>query len=349
LVSEELDLDRDEDREELGYLESLRMDPKEIEKAGALFPHPVLQAVQGHNLQPWYVQVQGPRPIGYTFFEIDRLDPDEVRRAADYYEIIVAGSKWCEEILIENGFPRTETVIQGIDGELFHPKEPARSKYKDKFVIFSGGKFELRKGQDLVIRAFRILQEKYADVLLVNLWYNQWQPSIETMRISPYIRFESPGNDYFQYVNHLLSLNGVDPRNVVTLPSLAHKKMPEIYRDTDIGLFPNRCEGGTNLVMMEYMACGKPVIASYTSGHRDIVNRANAIPATSMHPFTVQNKEQEILYQWEEPDLDEIVALLEWAYGHREECRQIGRAAGNDLGKMTWAAAADQFYEIIFR
>ena len=46
----------------------------------------------------------------------------------------------------------------------------------------------------------------------------------------------------------------------------------ELYRNTDVGVFPNRCEGGTNLVLMEYMACGKPVIASCTSGHRDIVS-----------------------------------------------------------------------------
>jgi glycosyltransferase involved in cell wall biosynthesis len=348
LVSEELDLEKHEDRPELSYLGGLLMDPKEIEQTGAVFPNPVLQAIQGHNLKPWYVEVQEPRPIGYTFFEIDRLDPDDVRRAADYYEIIVAGSTWCQKILAEHGFPHTETIIQGVDGELFHPKAPAHRKYRDKFVIFSGGKFELRKGQDLVIKAFRVLQEKYPDVLLVNLWYNRWRTSIETMQISPYIRFESSGNDYFQYVNHLLSINDVDLRGVVTLPPLGHHDMPEIYRDTDVGLFPNRCEGGTNLVMMEYMACGKPVIASYTSGHRDILSRKNAIPATSVHPFTVQNREHKILYRWEEPDLDEIISLLEWAYWHREECQYIGEAAGKDLSKMTWAAAAWRFYELIF-
>ena len=33
----------------------------------------------------------------------------------------------------------------------------------------------------------------------------------------------------------------------------------------DAGLFPNRCEGGTNLVAMEAMASGLPVILSGTS------------------------------------------------------------------------------------
>ena len=57
---------------------------------------------------------------------------------------------------------------------------------KDSFVIFSGGKFEFRKGQDIVIKAFRHLQDKYRDVNLITSWFNSWDFSFNTMSMSNY-------------------------------------------------------------------------------------------------------------------------------------------------------------------
>ena len=50
---------------------------------------------------------------------------------------------------------------------------------------------------------------------------------------------------------------------------------------------------------------------------------------------------------WEEPDLDEIISLLEWAYWHRDELKKIGKRAGEDLSKLTWGESARQFYELL--
>ena len=78
-------------------------------------------------------------------------------------------------------------------------------------------------------------------------------------------------------MNHTYAINGLDPDRIRTCDLIPNEKQREIYRNTDIGIFPNRCEGGTNLVLMEYMACAKPVIASYTSGHKDKVSNDNAL------------------------------------------------------------------------
>lgn len=77
---------------------------------------------------------------------------------------------------------------------------------------------------------------------------------------------------------NLYKINGLNPDKVITLPKKPSFQMPYIYKNTDIGLFPNRCEGGTNLMLMEYMACGKPVIASAQTGHADIIRHNNAFP-----------------------------------------------------------------------
>jgi len=224
-----------------------------------------------------------------------------------------------------------------------------KTLYQDSFVIFSGGKLELRKGQDIVIRAFKVLQDKFDDVLLINAWYNLWDQSVGTMQLSPYIRFEMPKGDYSRAVNHLLAANGIDVRNVITLPSIPNREMPTVYRNSDIGLFPNRCEGGTNLVLMEYMACGKPVIASDTSGHQDILTDENSVPIKSSQPFNVQTQDGKLLFQWDDPNFDEVVSKLEWAYWHREELKEIGQNAGIDLSLTTWSKSAKNFYDIIFQ
>jgi len=345
LITEEFEIKDVGEDKEFFFLKQLKKNRKYFNDQEE-FDSPVLQAIQGLDLKPWYMKVKSSHRIGYTFFEKDLIHSDDIRWAKDYYDTIVAGSSWCEKILNARGFSNTRTIIQGIDANHYNSGKNEKSEYMDHFVIFSGGKLELRKGQDLVIRAIKILQDKYPDVLLVNLWYNQWAPSMDTMRISPYIRFEMPKGDYFRAINHLFKVNGIDADRVITLPPIPNNKMSEIYQNTDLGLFPNRCEGGTNLVLMEYMACGKPVIASYSSGHKDVLTDDNSIPVKSLHPFKVQDQDGNILYQWEEPNLDEIVSALEWAYWHRDDLRNIGKSAGEDLSKFTWEDAAMQFYEL---
>lgn len=345
LITDDFTINEAGSEEEFRHLEELRSKAAVVDKKTV--SHPILQAIQGVDLKPWKGKLNGSLQVGYTFFEKDIIDPKNIVAAKEYYDIIVAGSGWCEEILNQSGYSETETIIQGIDESLFNPENNDKAQYKDKFVIFSGGKLELRKGQDLVINAFKVMQGKYPDVHLVNLWYNQWPKTMEPMQISPYIRFEMPEGDYFAAINHLFQINGIDSHRFTTLPPLPHDHMAGIYKNSDIGLFPNRCEGGTNLALMEYMACGKPTIASYSTGHKDILTDGNSIPLKSLHPFKVQDQHGKTLYKWEEPDLDEIVSALEWAYWHRDDLKVIGRIAGENLSELTWEESAKQFYEIL--
>ncbi len=307
---------------------------------------PVIQAIQSNNLLPCFIKVKSPRNIGYTFFEYNILK-ENIERARDYYDIVATGSSWCEKILNSHGLRNTKTVIQGVDPELFNNDKSTKELYKDRFVIFSGGKLELRKGQDLVIRAFKALQDKYDDVLLVNSWYNHWDQSIATMSLSPYIHFEMPKGDYFKAVNHLLMENGIDPEKVVTLPPKPYTEMPEVYRNTDLGLFPNRCEGGTNLVLMEYMACGKPVVASYSSGHKDILTSENSLTVKTLKAFNIQGKDGNMIAEWDDPDLDELISKLEWAYLNRDQLQNIGEKGAETMSSLTWQESARQFHGLV--
>ncbi|MFH1673060.1 MAG: glycosyltransferase family 4 protein [Pseudomonadota bacterium] len=306
---------------------------------------PVVQAICGVNFRPWLTEVQGPVTIGYTFFEENIIAEDDLRWARDYYDMVAVGSSWCGEVLKSYGFSRTRVVIQGIDPFLFH-MTGEKKKYRDAFVIFSGGKFEFRKGQDLVMRAVKVMQDRYKDVLLVNSWYNYWPESMATMSCSRYINLELPSGPYQDAIRHLVSINGLDPERVIILPPQPNALMSEVYRDSDIGLFPNRCEGGTNLVLMEYMACGRPVVASFLTGHRDVLNEDYALLVHAKQVIDV-SRNKRVIARWEDPDLDEIIAQLDWAYHNRDANRDLGRRAAEAMSSFTWEETAKGFYDLV--
>lgn len=308
---------------------------------------PLLVGIGDEAMRPGSKGGRGSRTVGYTFFEKNVLDPEAIEYARAHYDLVATGSTWCTEILRRGGLAAVETVIQGVDPAVFEPSLREREYFRDRFVVFSGGKFELRKGQDLVMRAVRVLQERHADVLLVASWFNMWGTSLETMRQSSYIRFNPPPSGLFaSMVLQTLAENGLDPARAVILGPQSNAMMARAYKNSDVGLFPNRCEGGTNLVLMEYMACGKPAIASYNSGHRDILTEGNSLRLEKMKPMPVRAGGREVAV-WDDPDLDEMVDKLEWAYQHRERLEAIGGRAGQALSRYTWRATAEKFHHLL--
>ena len=307
---------------------------------------PVLQAIGNQALMPWGTEINSPFKAGYTFFEENILKQEYIQNGKDNFDIVITGSKWCEEVLRNHGLDNVETVIQGVDQQIFNTYHSDKEIFKDNFVIFSGGKFEIRKGQDIVIKAYKVLQDRHKDVMLVNAWFNMWGDSMNTMAASRHIKYDVKSKDYATAMYGILQDNGLDMERIVTLLPRSNALMAKIYKNTDIGLFTNRCEGGTNLVLMEYMACGKPVIASYNSGHRDVINKDNSIMINNMRQIDI-NKNGTKIAVWDDPDLDETISHLEWAYQHRDELKSYGTQAGNDLKELTWKKSAAKFVEII--
>jgi glycosyltransferase involved in cell wall biosynthesis len=320
-------------------LEEVDSSAKNSKLNGKLF-----QALTSVDFFPMFDQARGRENYGYTFFEneLTRHSLENAKR----YDIILGGSTWCRDRMREQGISNSEVLIQGIDPELFFPVE--EEKDPGRFVVFSGGKFELRKGQDLVLRAFKILQDQYPDMWLVNCWYNIWPESMHLMTHSAHIRFEMRPSSWQDLMQHTYAMNGLDASRIITCDLIPPELQRELYRNTDIGVFPNRCEGGTNLVLMEYMACGKPVIASYTSGHMDIVTETNALLLRQLKDYTIVGPDRRLIARWQEPSVDELVSQISYAYLHRNEIRAIGRTAGEDMKRFTWKDSALRLRRFLF-
>ena len=59
-----------------------------------------------------------------------------------------------------------------------------------------------------------------------------------------------------------------------------------LLKRVNAAIFTNRGEGGTNLVAMEAMASGVPVIISNNTGHVDIINEDWCYPLTKQKPIS---------------------------------------------------------------
>ncbi len=302
----------------------------------------VFQLLRDLDFNPLF-EVSGKENFGYTVFENELNECSYIN--SKNYNKIIAASNWGRDKLLEAGISNADCIIQGIDTKLFFPEEQKRND--NLFVIFSGGKLELRKGQDLVLKAISILQKKYKDIVLITAWYNLWLESARLMSLSKYIKYEERGSTWQEFMNHIYLINDVDPSKVITMPLVPNQKLRELYLKSDIGLFPNRCEGGTNLVMMEYMACGKPVIASFNTGHKDVLTEFNSLPLKQMKSYRIFNDEQKLVSDWEEPNLDEIISKIEYAYNHRYELKIIGNEAAKSMMNFTWAKTAENLLKVI--
>lgn len=293
-----------------------------VEKAPASkLPGPAFVPIVDYKLNPIF-EVRAERVIGYCFTEAP-LD-DDSRKNAERYDLIFAGSTWNKQRIRDAGIKTPcKVLIQGIDHEIFKPQPMPDRK---QFVVFSGGKYEYRKGQDYVAAAMKHFMDVHADAVLITAWYNPWPASQQSMKDSWLIEWDKP-------------FEGLPPERVFALPCISHAKTPEVYAQSHIGLFPNRCEAGTNLVLCEYMACGRPVIASYATGHTDVLAGAG--------PYVLKTGSYDPA-GWFNPEVCDILASLEHAYHHRDELAERGRLCHELTAKLLWKSCAEQIVEAAF-
>jgi glycosyltransferase involved in cell wall biosynthesis len=348
LVTDRLEAGLVGDELELAALRGLLAPPEIQAGRAADVESPVLQSVPGPDLAPLRPRLRGRRNVGYAFFEQTTFQPSSIETARTLYDVLATGSSWCSEILRQHGLSEVRTIVQGVDPTIFRPVPGGREFFGDRFVVFSGGKFALRRGQDLAIAAFKVLQERHEDVLLVTSWFNPVPAGVRTMRASPYIHFEAPAGavEHRTLIEGVLAANGVDATRAVHLGPLPNAAMARVYRNSDVGLFPSRCEGGTNLVMMEYMACGRTAIATFGSGHKDVLTDENSLPLRRLRQATVRDGD-DAPKVWHDAELEEVVEKLEWAYQNRERLAVLGARAAQDMTRFTWANTARAFLELL--
>jgi glycosyltransferase involved in cell wall biosynthesis len=213
--------------------------------------------------------------------------------------------------------------------------------------VFSGGKLERRKGQDLALAAFKVFAARHPDALLVTAWHSPWPKVASTLDVSGLaapVRFAADGA--VDIVGWAVA-SGVPAGQILDLGVIPNASLPPVLREMDVALFPNRCEGGTNLVAMECMACGVPAILSKNSGHLDLIEDGACYPLERQGELAGKEGPFGDVPGWGESDIDEIVAALEAAYADRAEARRRGLAGAEILKRYSWAETARAMKEIV--
>lgn len=172
---------------------------------------------------------------------------------------------------------------------------------KEKRYIFSARRFSFSKGMDLLVRAFSIVHQHYSDIKL--LLAGDGKDKIKCEEISKKLKII----DY-----------------IIFLGAISHSKVISLLKSCEIFVLPSRKEA-FGIVLLEAMACGKPIVATRVGGV----------------PEVVREGENAILVEPESPQAlaEGIVKLLE----NSDLAKRFGERGREIVKNFTWDKIVERY------
>lgn len=210
-----------------------------------------------------------------VFFEVDKMNELEIN-SMNNTDCIFVASKWAKKVLEDNNIT-TKIIVSplAVDTDIFQTS--SSTKENDSIYRFINiGKWEIRKGHDILVEAFNAAFTEKDDV---ELWM---------MNHNPFLNEEQ--NLAWQKLYNSSKLKD----KIKFIPRVnTHKEVAQIIAQTDCGVFPARAEGWNNEIL-EVMAMNKPVITTNYSAHTEYCTTDNSylididklVPAKDDHFFT---------------------------------------------------------------
>lgn len=194
---------------------------------------------------------------GLPIFELTRFT-DVERHHLEAQDLLFVPSRWAKQILVDNGIPEARIHLApfGVDREIFRYDDGTKP---GATVFLNVGKWEFRKGHDVLAEAFSSAFTKRDDVRLIMLTPNPFYAEGESREWADVYR-NSPLGAKIEVIEERLPTQ----RDVAALMARA-----------DCGVFPFRAEGW-NLDLAEMMAMGKNVIATNYSAPTEYLTAENA-------------------------------------------------------------------------
>ncbi len=272
----------------------------------------------------------GSPAIGFTIFELNKLKSVEIHNLSTL-DLIISPTKWQDEI-IKAAIPNVKTTVVplGVDTNIFKPIPIDRTN--KPFVYVAGGKWELRKNQALLIKAFDRAFTPSDDVELHLICHSFLSQEIQK-------RGESELNECLR----LMTLN--NKVRVYKPEFIPFDQLARIYNFADCGVSISSAEGW-GLFALEMMAVGKNLIVSNCTGHTEFVNEncGKLIDSVGME------KAQDDLFfdgfgQWHKFDMDQIIEALRFAYKNwRDQTNQFNIEQAK---KFAWNIATDKLIKVL--
>lgn len=197
----------------------------------------------------------------FVIFELDRFRPVELHHLRQQ-DVLFVCSRWAEKVLQEAGLScRIVVAPLGVDETLFAPAPSQEGPTRFLCV----GKWELRKGHDVLLEAFAKAFRPSDDVELTLLCHNPCFPTAEALK-----RYNSQWEA-------MAARSPMAEKIVVYRSRLASQKdVAALMATSDCGVFPSHSEGW-GLESAEMLAMGKQVILTNYAGHTEYATRENSL------------------------------------------------------------------------
>jgi glycosyltransferase involved in cell wall biosynthesis len=266
----------------------------------------------------------GKKRIYYTLLEADRIPPYWVR-ALNTVDEVWTMSEWGKKSFIDSGVKTPIKVMQGgVDLNIFNPNREPLFPKSDKFRFLFVGKWQRRKGVDVLCKAFA--EEFSAD------------EDVELFLACDSIKIYTPNYNIFEALFNLKL--GANRANIRIVQGILdnYQDMGRYYTSADCFVNPTRGEGW-NLPLIEAMASGLPCITTNWSAHTEYTNEDNCI---LLDKYKLEKANDTFLEfgNWAEPNIDELKQKMRWVFENREEAQKIGDKAADDMQGWTWDKAA---------
>ena len=129
-------------------------------------------------------------------------------------------------------------------------------------------------------------------------------------------------------INSWILSHGLPFDSFTVLPLISPEEVSEWMRNSDVAVFTNRAEGGTNLVAMEALASGVPVVLSANTGHLDLVyslnGRKGCFPIFNQKEVIINGEEY---LGWGETSVEDVLSKLDEVFHNRPEAEKRAQHA----------------------
>lgn len=295
------------------------------------FSAPSIKIWHQHDLGGFYGK--GIR-IGMPIFELEKFNDLERHNLKNPDKLFVC-SNWAKNV-IEDQIPEQigniSVIPLGVDSKIFRPVNLPKV---DKTIFGNFGKFETRKGHNILAEIFNKAFKKDDDVMLIMMPTNSFLTQEEHNEwIKKYK--ETKLGDKIIFVGR----------------QKTHKMVYNIMSQIHCGVFPSKAEGW-NLEALELLACGRHLIITNVTAHTEFCDSKNSklIQMESGYEPAKDIKFFNGTFEWKKFGESEIEQTIEYMREiHR--LRKDGKLSLNNAGiktgeKYSWENSAIKIQEAI--
>jgi phosphatidylinositol alpha-mannosyltransferase len=203
-------------------------------------------------------------------------------------------------------------IPNGVDLEEFNPKVPPLKKFSnDKINILFVGRIEEKKGLIYLLNAYKILEKKFKNLRLIIIGEGDLKKECQD-----YVRENNLKEVHFE-------------------GKKVERELVSYYNSSDIFCSPAIFGESFGIVLLEAMACGKPVVAFANQGYKELLRGKRG------ERFLAKPR-----------DYRELAQKLEILIKNPKLRKSMGEWGQKEAQKYPWSRIADQvldFYQFCLK